>query len=236
MWALVCASPGGHTCTHGPRPELLVRSQLPVHASPSWVRLEVTDETGAQNTKGGAVDATRLLEQDHREVEQLFDEFERAKGDTEKKGEIAGKIIQELSIHAAIEEEVFYPAVKAAVPDGEGLVDHSLEEHQEVKELLADLDSMDTSDPGFHQKMEKVISDVKEHVQEEEGEMFPKFRGAISANELMEIGEKLEKAKKGAATRPHPLAPNEPPGNKIASKLAAVSDKARDKLEGRESG
>src|SRR5437764_7446829 len=181
------------------------------------------------------MDATRLLEQDHREVEQLFDKFEGAQGDTEKKGELADKIITELSIHAAIEEEVFYPEVKAAVPDGEGLVDHSLEEHQEVKELLSDLDSMNSGDPGFHQKMEKVISDVKEHVQEEEGEMFPKLREAISANELLQIGEKLEKAKGRAPTRPHPMAPNEPPANKIAGMPAAVIDKARDKLEGRES-
>src|SRR5919204_5509123 len=180
------------------------------------------------------MDATRLLEQDHREVEELFDQFERATGDTTRKGEVANQIVRELSIHAAIEEEVFYPAVRDAVPDGEGLVDHSLEEHQEVKELLAELEKMDPADSGFHQKMEKVISDVKEHVQEEEGEMFPKLREAISANQLLEIGEKLEKAKKGAPTRPHPLAPNEPPANKMASKPAAMIDKARDKLEGRE--
>jgi hemerythrin superfamily protein len=181
------------------------------------------------------MDATELLKQDHREVEQLFQRFERATGDTEQKGKIAQEIIKELSIHASIEEEVFYPEVKAAVPASEGLVEHSLEEHQEVKEALAELDSMDPGDPGFHQKMMKVISDVTEHVQEEEGEMFPKVRQALSANTLLEIGKKMEKAKGRAPTRPHPKAPNEPPGNKIAGPAAAAVDRARDKMEGRES-
>jgi hemerythrin superfamily protein len=181
------------------------------------------------------MDATRLLEHDHREVEDLFNQFESATGQTGQKGEIANKIIRELSIHAAIEEEVFYPEVKAVVPDGEGIVDHSLEEHQEVKELLAELEKMDPGDAGFHQKVEKVISDVSEHVQEEEGEMFPKLREAISADDLMQIGQKLEQAKGRAPTRPHPMAPNEPPANKLTGPPAAVMDRARDKFEGRES-
>jgi hemerythrin superfamily protein len=181
------------------------------------------------------MDATEFLAQDHREVEGLFERFEQATGDTWEKGKIVEEIIKELSIHAAIEEEVFYPEVKAAVPDGEGLVDHSLDEHQEVKELLAELDSMDPGDPGFHQKVEKVISDVKEHVEEEEGEMFPKLREAISADQLLEIGEKLERAKKRGPTRPHPMAPNEPPANKVVGPPTGAVDRARDKLVGRES-
>jgi len=181
------------------------------------------------------MDATELLTKDHRDVERLFDRFEQATGDTEQKGKIAKQIIKELSIHASIEEEVFYPEVKAAVPTSEDLVNHSLEEHQEVKEALAELDRMDPGDPGFHQKMEKVISDVKEHVQEEEGEMFPKVRQALSGNTLLEIGAKMDKAKGRAPTRPHPHAPNQPPGNKMAGPAAAAVDRARDKLEGRES-
>ena len=94
---------------------------------------------------------------------------------------------------------------------------------------------MGAGDPGFHQKMEKVISDVKEHVQEEEGEMFPKLREAVSANQLLEIGQKLEKAKAPAPTGPHPNAPNEPPGSKVMGPAAAAVDRARDKMGGRES-
>ena len=180
------------------------------------------------------MDAIRLLEHDHREVEGLFDQFEQAKGDTERKAQIAQEIIRELSIHAAIEEEVFYPAVREATGD-EGLVEHSLEEHQEVKELLADLDKMEPSDPRFHPKMQKVIADVKEHVDEEEAQMFPKFRDAISSVQLEEIGRQLEEAKAKAPTRPHPHAPNTPPANKAAGRTAAVIDRTKDRLQGRES-
>src|SRR3954469_10702960 len=183
--------------------------------------------------KGGSVDATRLLEQDHQNVEQLFVQFEQATGETEAKGEIVEQIIRELSIHAAIEEEVFYPAVREAVGD-EGMVDHAIDEHQEVKALLNDLDKMSPSDPGYHQKVQAVIADVREHVQEEEGEMFPKFRDAISTARLEEIGTKLEQAKAKAPTRPHPTAPNTPPGNKVAGAPAAVIDRVKDKLQGRD--
>jgi len=178
------------------------------------------------------VDATRLLEQDHQTVEQLFARFEGVE-DTDEKGPIVDEIIQELSIHATIEEEVFYPAVREATGD-EGLVEHSLEEHQEVKELLAELEKMSPSDPGYHQKVQAVIADVREHVQEEEGEMFPKFRDAISTARLEEIGTKLEQAKAKAPTRPHPNAPNTPPGNKVAGAPAAVIDRVKDKLQGRD--
>src|SRR3954469_348756 len=183
--------------------------------------------------KGGSVDATRLLEQDHQNVEQLFVQFEQATGETEAKGEIVEQIIRELSIHAAIEEEVFYPAVREAVGD-EGMVDHAIDEHQEVKTLLNDLDKMSPSDPGYHQKVEAVISDVREHVQEEEGEMFPRFRETISEQQLTEIGSKLEQAKGRAPTRPHPKAPSEPPGNKVVGAPTAMIDRAKDKLQDRE--
>lgn len=179
------------------------------------------------------MDATRLLEQDHRTVEELFAKFEGVE-DTDEKGPIVDEIVKELSIHAAIEEEVFYPAVREATGD-QGMVEHSLEEHQEVKELLKDLDQMSPSDPGYHQKVQAVIADVREHVQEEEGEMFPKFRDAISTVQLEEIGRKLEDAKSHAPTRPHPKAPNTPPGNKVAGMPAAVIDRTKDKLQGRES-
>jgi hemerythrin superfamily protein len=181
------------------------------------------------------MDAIDLLEQDHRSVEQLFERYRQATGDTEEKGRIVSEIVRDLSIHAAIEEEIFYPAVRAAVPDGEGLVEHSLEEHQEVKDLLAELDGMDPGDRAFHPKVEKVIADVSEHVEEEESEHFPKLRQAVSANELLEMGAKLAAGKKKAPTRPHPHAPATPPGNVVAARGAAVVDKVRDRLEGRES-
>src|SRR5205823_2661211 len=122
----------------------------PVRTHQTRVRVEMAPTVRG----GGRMDATELLSEDHREVEQLFEKFEQATGDTEQKAALAQEIIKELSIHASIEEEVFYPEVKAAVSDGEGLVYHSLEEHQEVKELLAELERMGAGDPGFHQKME----------------------------------------------------------------------------------
>jgi hemerythrin superfamily protein len=181
------------------------------------------------------VDAIEILESDHRRVEQLFDRFRGAEGDAREKGRVVDQVIRELSVHAAIEEEIFYPAVRAAVAGGDDLVEHSLEEHREVKELLAELGTMSPDDPAFDPKVEKVISDVSEHVKEEEGDHFPRLRQAISANELLEMGAKLEAGKKRAPTRPHPHVPATPPGNIVAGGAASAIDKLRDKMKGRES-
>lgn len=181
------------------------------------------------------VDATRLLEEDHRDVEQLFQNWTNVKPEEGPavKRSLVEEMIEELSIHAAIEEQVFYPAVREALPAEHELVEHSLEEHQEAKELLAELEKMEPGDLGYEEKVGKLIADVREHVEEEEGTMFPKLRDAIGPEALDRIGQALERAKKVAPTHPHPHAPARPPANVVAGPAAALFDRARDEATGR---
>jgi hemerythrin superfamily protein len=109
-------------------------------------------------------------------------------------------------------------------------VDHSLEEHQEVKELLAKVDGRPANDPEVRKTFGELKSAVEEHVSEEEGKLFPALRQHAKEDELMEMGEKMAKAKAMAPTHPHPNAPNTPPGNIVAGPLAAMADKVRDFL------
>ena len=173
-------------------------------------------------------DAVDVLVSDHRHVEALFSRLES--GPVEQAA--LDELIRELSIHAAIEEQVLYPAIRKEVGD-EALVEHSLEEHQEAKELLRSIEKGGAEDPETPQLLTKLIASVREHVQEEEGQVLPKLRSSVAPETLITIGEALEKAKKTAPTHPHPNAPNTPPGNIIAGGPAALVDRARDKIKGR---
>ncbi|MFL5796885.1 MAG: hemerythrin domain-containing protein [Actinomycetota bacterium] len=183
------------------------------------------------------MDAIDLILQDHREVDGMFEQFEQLKGDgaSADKREVVEKIVRELSVHAAIEEEVLYPVVRDVLPDGNKLVEESLEEHQGAKEALAEIDKTSPDDPAFDAKVTELIADVRHHVEDEESGILPKLREALDDAARHEMGHKLERAKFRAPTRPHPHAPATPPTNKLAGPPAALIDRARDAMEGRES-
>ena len=174
-------------------------------------------------------DAIQLLTADHTEVEQMFRQLE-AMPTGDAKGQLVSDVIRQLSIHAAIEEQILYPAMRKALPDGETLVQEAIDEHQQVKEILAAIEKADTD---FKQTplVTQLIENVRHHVDEEETELFPKLRASIASAELEAIGGKLAAAKKMAPTHPHPNAPNTPPGNIVGGAAAAVMDKARDALK-----
>jgi hemerythrin superfamily protein len=174
-----------------------------------------------------AMDALTLLKNDHRTVERLFKEFEKL-GDRAYKGkrDVVDKIVTELSVHAAVEEQVFYPAIRKADPDIERQVLEALEEHHVVKWTLSELDGMDPQDERFDPKVSVLIESVRHHVKEEEGDLFPKVRKAMKPKERQELGEALEVAKRMAPEKPHPRAPDEPPGNLVAGPATAAVDKA----------
>jgi hemerythrin superfamily protein len=176
------------------------------------------------------MDAITLLKQDHKTVEKLFKRFEKAKQPAEQR-KVAEKALKELSVHAAIEEMLFYPAVRDRVPDAEEMVLESLEEHHIVKWVLSELEDMKPDHERFKAKMTVMMENVRHHVEEEESELFPQVRRAVGRKELGELGDAMEKAKKTAPTRPHPKAPDTPPGNLVAGPTAAVVDKVKTKAK-----
>jgi hemerythrin-like domain-containing protein len=176
-----------------------------------------------------STDAIALLKQDHREVQQLFTRFEKAGAAAHKeKGRLVASMIEALSRHAAIEEMVFYPAVRREVPGQESAVLEALEEHHVAKWLLSELESLDPAAERFDAKATVLIESVRHHVKEEEGELFPKVRAALSRRQLLEIGDELRAAKRRAPTHPHPRSPDTPPANLVVGGAVAVMDKARD--------
>jgi hemerythrin superfamily protein len=154
------------------------------------------------------MDAITLLRDDHDTVRKLFKRFEDAGDNAHKeKREIADKIIEELTVHTFIEEQLFYPAVAKLEPQGSGdapeeLVKEAQEEHTQVKTLLAELEGMSPEDDYFDAKVTVVIDDVRHHAEEEEQEVFPKVRGAMGRKALQDLGQRMLDAKGRAPKRP----------------------------------
>ncbi|MCU1623199.1 MAG: hypothetical protein JWL79_2044 [Frankiales bacterium] len=179
-------------------------------------------------------DAIVLLKNDHKEVERLFKQFEKlGDGAHISKRKLVDQIIEALSVHAAIEEMHFYPAVRAAVPDADAEVLEGLEEHHVVKWTLSELQDLDPQHERFDAKVTVLMESVRHHVEEEEADMFPKVREAMGRKPLQELGEAMELAKAIAPLDPYPKAPDEPPANLVAGVAAGAVSRGKRKLFGR---
>ena len=179
------------------------------------------------------MDAITLLRNDHKSVEQLFKRYEKA-GDRAlvEKREVVDRIIEELSIHASIEEQLFYPVTRATVPGLDDLMLESLEEHNIVKWVLAALADLDPDDERFDAKVTVLIENVRHHVREEEDDYFPRVREELGRAALADLGDAMARAKKIAPTHPHPGAPDTPPGNLVTGAVAGVVDRVGDTVSG----
>lgn len=164
-----------------------------------------------------------LLTQDHRNVEELFRRFERVEpGEVDEAAHLRDKILEHLSQHAVVEEQVFYPALRRADEGLEAAILEALEEHHAAKLTLAELEKLPPIAERFRAKMQVLISSVREHVEEEEGELFEQARKALKTTELEDLGEAAEKAKAAAPTRPHPWLPDQPPFNIVVAPLVVL--------------
>ena len=179
------------------------------------------------------MDAISMLKDDHKAVERLFKRFEKA-GDRAyaEKREVVDRIIEELSVHAAVEEQLFYPVTRATVPKTEDIALESLEEHHIVKWVLSELDGMNPKDERFDAKVTVLIENVRHHVEEEESDYFPKVRDELGRAALNDLGEAMAAAKKTAPTHPHPRSPDTPPGTLVAGTAVGVVDRVGDTVSG----
>lgn len=145
-------------------------------------------------------DALAVLKADHDEVKKLFAEYDEL-GDQENTGKqgVVKQICHELTVHASIEEEIFYPRVRRAGSEEKDEVLEGIEEHRLIKELVGELEGMSPDAEAFDAKVKVLKEQVEHHVEEEEDEMFPHVRKAIDAAELERLGEQLTEAKRVTA-------------------------------------
>lgn len=137
------------------------------------------------------MNAIDLLEKQHREVEDLFEEFDDAgEGAQKTKERLCSEISDRLAVHAEIEEKLFYPESKQA--DTEEILRESVEEHLSMKRLLAEIMEGGIDDEQFMARMKVLEEQVEHHVEEEEKELFPKVRKSCSKEELEDLGNRMQ--------------------------------------------
>ena len=151
-----------------------------------------------KETEAASPNAFELLEQDHREVEEWFDEYDEVKAD-DKKRELAEKICMALKVHAQIEEEIFYPQAREVTSDND-LIDEAVVEHATVKNnLIGEIEAMEVGEELYDAKLRVLGEMVKHHIREEEEELFPELEAAQMDLDAVgkEIAERKEELMSG---------------------------------------
>ncbi len=150
-----------------------------------------------------STDAIVLLKEDHKQVRRLFKQFQSAgEGATGEKGQIVEQILEALTVHTYLENEVMYPEVRKLLPDLEHDVLESYEEHHVADVLCFELASMSPDDERFEAKTMVLIESVSHHIEEEEQEWFPKVREGLGRKQLQELGARMVELRGKAPRKP----------------------------------
>ena len=171
-------------------------------------------------------DAIDLLKKDHETVEDLFDQFEDAKEsrNDEEMAALVGSICNALTVHAEIEEELFYPAIRE-LPEAGDMIDEAAVEHQSIKDLVTQLEAMRPGDDLFEAKVKVLSEYVKHHVKEEESEIFPEAKD--SDIDLEALGRKLAERKSELSGEAGAPAPSTRQASTATKRHARASSRAK---------
>lgn len=185
------------------------------------------------NNSTTSSDVTVILTTDHREMVELLAQIHETT-DLERRRDLADAATAEVMRHAVAEEMYVYPAMEKYVPGGTEEVEHDKKEHDELIQVMKQLEGAEASSQEFLDLVRKLEELLDHHAHDEEDDQFPKLRDHLSQDQLNELGEKVEKAKKMAPTRPHPSAPHSELFHKTVGPGVGMVDRLRDKLMGRE--
>jgi len=175
-----------------------------------------------------------VLVTDHREVEQLFAEFEALPPEAhDRRKTIAEQAVIELVRHAIAEEMYVYPAIRKHLAGGDEIAEHEISEHSEAEVTMKRIEKYKDDDPRLDTEMRELMQAIRHHVTDEETDVFPALAAAMDRSQLEQLAEKVQAAKKVVPTRPHPLAPDHPPFNQLLGPGQGLVDRVRDALTGR---
>lgn len=184
------------------------------------------------------MDALTFLRQDHKSVLGMLEVLDGAPSSTGAENSGLETMVTNLVIaesqHEAVEEEFFWPAVRKALDDGDTLADEAISQEQDGKKLLQRLEDGKPGDAEYHEALKEFVKACREHIAYEQDVVWPRFEAAVSREHLETLGEKLERAKKIAPTRPHPDTPPNATVLKTMGRGAALADHVRDAFTGRE--
>jgi len=192
--------------------------------------------TRSNSTSSGGQDIVDIITSEHRSIEKQIEQFQNS-SNVDDKQQLMWSIIRDLSLHTSGEEIALYPNAKPLGEKAAHESSHGIGEHNELKSILAELDSMKVTDAGYDEKVDKLFKKVKHHHGDEEEDLLPELRKALSHEKLVSLAQQFEDAKKTAVTRPHDkLLPNSfGPFAKLGNLVLGQVDRMRDKMEDRPS-
>jgi iron-sulfur cluster repair protein YtfE (RIC family) len=167
------------------------------------------------------------IKHDHQELEEYYNNIKNAQRDDDKI-KWQNQFVWELARHSIAEEIVVYPAFEKHIPNGVRMAEKDRSEHQQVKEMLYDFQSMTPADANFHSKLDSLWSALSQHIKEEERDDLPALEKQIDADASGQLARSFDRTKHFVPTRSHPSAPDRPPYETAAGMLATPMDKLMD--------
>ncbi|MCR8691740.1 hemerythrin domain-containing protein [Rhodococcus rhodochrous] len=177
-------------------------------------------------------DVVTILTDDHREMLELLSRAETTL-DADERRDLTDAVIAEVMRHSVAEEMFVYPEMEKHLPGGTEAVEHDKEEHDEIVQVMKQLEGADASSAEFTTLVKKLEDLLRHHANDEESEQFPALRTHLGHDSLVEMGTKVQAAKKLAPTRPHPSAPHSELFHKTVGPGVGMVDRLRDALTGR---
>ena len=178
---------------------------------------------------GGPTSVLVRQRTDHEELDRLLHELDGSTGVAQER--VLRKIDRLVFSHAFAEETVLWPVIRRVLPDGEALTRQVEEEHQEVNELVSELETLPHEDPRRAAVLTRLVEVLREDVRDEEDVMFPRLQEALDAKALRRLGLQWEVARRVSPTRPHPTVSRRPPGNALSGLPLSLLDRSRDLVD-----
>ncbi|MFF9162142.1 hemerythrin domain-containing protein [Streptomyces longwoodensis] len=185
----------------------------------------IEDQTLEQVGGPGSVLARQR--RDHAEMDALM-ERHRALPDGEERERVLQQTVQLVFSHAFAEETVLWPAVRRLVEDGEELTSRVEEEHQQINDLVADIERLDPGSPEREDKVRQAFALIRQDIRDEEDLLLPRLQEALPPDRLRRLGAAWDTVRRSAPTHPHPVVPRRPPGNAVLGVPLSFYDRVRD--------
>jgi hemerythrin superfamily protein len=176
-------------------------------------------------------DSSILVRQrrEHEEMDRLMGQY-LTLDDLHQREKVLKQVVQLVFSHAFAEETVLWPVVRASVPEGEELTACVEEEHQQINDLVADIERLPAGDRGREDKVQRAFALIRQDIRDEEDLLLPQLRDAMDMSRLRHLGTAWAAVRQTAPTHPHPVIPRRPPGNALLGIPLSVYDRVRDVL------
>ncbi|MGW7056145.1 hemerythrin domain-containing protein [Streptomyces sp. NPDC054887] len=179
---------------------------------------------------GGEASVLARQRRDHEELDRLMNLYESGAGTAAERQATLKDIVQLTFTHAFAEEVVLWPALRRLAHDGQELTARVEEEHQEINDLVAEMERTDPADPAHDALVRRAFALIRQDIRDEEDLLLPRLQEALDRARLRTLGSAWETVRRTAPTHPHPAVSRRPPGNAVAGVPLSAFDRARDLL------